>query len=138
MKDSILLILATVLWGVWGIAIKFAVSRSSPFTAQWMFSIPYIVFIPLWYFLARKEGAPAAVDLQALGWAFLASVCSLGAILLMYFALQSKPASFAVAMTSAYPVVTLLLALATHSETLNAKNILGIVLIVAGVIVMQI
>jgi hypothetical protein len=47
MRDNILLIGATILWGIWGIAIKFAVSRSSPFTAQWMFSILYILFIPI-------------------------------------------------------------------------------------------
>jgi drug/metabolite transporter (DMT)-like permease len=87
--------------------------------------------------LARKDGGTAAIDLPALGWAFLASLCSLEALLLMYFALQSKPASMAVAMTSAYPVVTLLLAIFTHAETFNLKNVLGIVLIVAGVMVMQ-
>jgi transporter family protein len=137
MRDNLLLFGATVLWGIWGVAIKLAVARTGPFTAQWMYSIPYIVFIPVWYFLAKKEPAAAGIDLPALGWAALASICSLLAVLLMYYAAQSKAASSVVAMTSAYPLVTLFLALAMRSETLNVKNLAGIVLIVAGVIVMQ-
>jgi transporter family protein len=137
MRDNFLLVGATILWGIWGVAIKFAVARTNPYTAQWLYSIPYILFIPVWYLLAKKEPAAVGIDLQAVGWAFGASVCSLLALLLMYFAVQSRPASTAVAMTSAYPIVTLLLALAMRSETLNIKNFAGILLIVAGVIVMQ-
>ena len=106
MRDNILLLLATVLWGIWGFAIKLAVDRAHPFAVQWMYALPNIVFIPIWYFLARNavpsaaSGASAGVDLPALGWASLAAICAIGAMLLMFFALQSKPATLAVAMTS--------------------------------------
>ena len=140
MRDNVLLLLATVLWGIWGFAIKLAVDRAHPFAVQWMYALPNIVFIPIWYFLARKAvpgAASAVVDLPALGWASLAAVCAICAMLLMFFALQSKPATLAVAMTSAYPIVTLALALVTRAEILNLKHVFGIVLIIVGVIVLQ-
>jgi len=141
MRDNVLLLLATVLWGIWGFAIKLAVDRAHPFAVQWMYALPNILFIPIWYFLARKAvpsaGASAAVDLPALGWASLAAVCAVSAMLLMFFALQSKPATLAVAMTSAYPIVTLALALVTRAEVFNIRHVIGIVLIIAGVIVLQ-
>ena len=137
MRDNVLLILATVLWGIWGFTIKLAVDRAHPFAIQWMYAFPNILFIPVWYFLARRAVPDAVVDLSALGWATLAAVCAAGAMLLMFFALQSKPATLTVAMTSAYPIVTLFLALLTRTETLNLKHVLGIILIIAGVIVLQ-
>ncbi len=148
MRDNIFLLLATVLWGIWGFALKLAVDRAHPFTVQWMYALPNIVFIPVWYWLAHNASSAAAsvgtgssaanaIDLPALGWAGLAAVCSVGALLLMFFALQSKPATVAVAMTSAYPIITLALALVTHTEIFNLKHLAGIILIIAGVIVLQ-
>ena len=140
MRDNVLLLLATVLWGIWGFAIKLAVDRVHPFAVQWMYALPNIIFIPIWYFLARKaapDPASAVVDLPALGWASLAAVCAVGAMLLMFFALQSKPATLAVAMTSAYPIVTLALALVRRAEVFNIRHVIGIVLIIAGVIILQ-
>ncbi len=137
MRDNLFLLVATVLWGIWGFAIKLAVERAHPFAVQWMYAAPNLLFIPLWYWLARKAGPGSAVDLPALGWAALAAACAIGAMLLMFFALQSRPATLAVAMTSAYPIVTLALALITRAETFNVRHALGIVLIIAGVVILQ-
>ncbi len=137
MRDNLFLLLATILWGIWGFAIKLAVERAHPFAVQWMYAVPNLLFIPLWYWMARRAAPDAAIDLPALGWAALAAVCAISAMLLMFFALQSKPATLAVAMTSAYPIVTLALALVTRTETFNIRHLLGIVLIIAGVIILQ-
>lgn len=137
MKTNALLFLATVLWGIWGIADKYALSRAHPFTVQWMYSIPYILFLPFWYFLSKKAAAGPTFDLQALGWSVLACICSVTAMALMFFAMRSQSASTAVALTSAYPLVTLLLAVVVRTEQLTVPKITGMLLIVAGVIVLQ-
>ncbi|MDR3573651.1 MAG: EamA family transporter [Anaerolineaceae bacterium] len=138
MKANALLILSTILWGIWGIADKYAVSRAHPYTIQWMFSIPFMVFIPLWYFLSKRAETGNSFDIQAFGWATLASVASILAVLLFLFALQSKPASIAVAITSAYPLVTLALALILKTEQLTLPKVIGVLLILAGIGVLQI
>lgn len=138
MKANALLLLATILWGIWGIADKYAVSRAHPYTIQWMYSIPYIIFIPIWYFLSKKVETGNSFDIQAFGWAVIACICSMGAMLLLFFALRSKPASVAVAMTSAYPLVTLALALVMRTEHLTFPKVIGLLFIILGVIILQI
>jgi bacterial/archaeal transporter family protein len=137
MTATILLLISTLLWGFWGIADKFAVTRAHPFSVQFYYSIPYLVLIPLWYFLSRRAEIQGPVDPQAVFWAMAASVSSILAVLLFIFALRDKPASIAVAITSIYPIVTLALALLTKSEALSFTKVLGILLITAGVMITQ-
>jgi transporter family protein len=137
MSATILLLFSTVLWGFWGIAGKFAVERAHPFSVQLVYSIPFIFFIPIWYLLSRRSEVQGLVDPQAIGWAIAASVSSILAVLLFIFALRDKPASIAVAITAIYPLVTLALALVTKTEVFSVYKAIGIVLIIAGVIILQ-
>lgn len=138
MKEVLLLILATILWGIWGVADKYAATRAHPFTVQWMYSLPYILFIPIWFYLSRRVvDSNQTNNIEALGWAVLASIASMMAMLLLFFALQSRPASFVVALTSAYPIITLLIGVLTGTETLSVQKAIGILFIVAGVIFIQ-
>jgi drug/metabolite transporter (DMT)-like permease len=59
------------------------------------------------------------------------------AMLLMIFAMRTEPASVAVAITSAYPVVALLLGVLLGEERLTAQRLIGLGLTVSGVIVLQ-
>jgi bacterial/archaeal transporter family protein len=137
MTATVLLLISTVLWGFWGIADKFAVTRAHPYSVQFYYSIPYLLFIPLWYFLSRRSEISGVVDPQAILWSMAASVSSILAVLLFVFALRDKPASIAVAITSIYPIVTLTLALITKSETLSFTKVFGILLIITGVFITQ-
>lgn len=139
MRDTLFLLLATLLWGLWGVADKYALTRAHPFTVQWMYSLPYIFFIPVWLYLSYRLSADHTlkVDPVALGWALLASMASISAMLLLFFVLQHRPASLAVAFTAAYPLVTLAIGVLAGQETLSWPKVIGIALIVAGVIVVQ-
>jgi transporter family protein len=66
---------------------------------------------------------------MALVTALIAPV-SLG---MLYLALGSGPASRVIPMTSAYPLVTVVLALLILHEQLTATRLLGVALVVAGV-----
>ncbi len=132
-----LLLISTVLWGVWGVANKLAVDRAHPFTVQWMYAIPYLLFIPVWFLLSRQAAPQESFDWRAFLWAGVASLASLGAVLLFFFALQRVPAANAAAVTSAYPLVTLAIGLITRQESLTPVKVVGILLIIAGVIALQ-
>ena len=132
-----LLLISTVLWGVWGAANKLAVERAHPFSVQWMYAIPYLLFIPVWILMSRQAAPQQGFDWSAFLWAGLASLASLGAVLLFFFAVQRVPASNAAAVTSAYPLVTLAIALVSRQESLTPLKIIGILLIIAGVVALQ-
>jgi bacterial/archaeal transporter family protein len=135
MGAIILLIIATVLWGFWGFSEKNAVLRAHPYTVQWMYSIPYVLSIPIWYWLGLKAAPEANFSLPALSWALAAGLASIGALVLLLFAMQTKPASLAVAITAAYPVVTMLLAVISGAESFSLPRLIGIMLVIAGIIV---
>jgi drug/metabolite transporter (DMT)-like permease len=131
------LILATLLWGLWGIADKYAVEQAHPFTVQWMYAIPYVLTIPLWFWLGKTIQPQTNLNPTAFMWAIIASCCSMLALLLLLFALQRKPASLAVAFTSAYPLVTLLIASLMGAERVTLPKVAGLLLILVGLVVLQ-
>ena len=137
MPAKLSLVLAALLWGLWGIGEKFAVARVHPYSVQWMYSVPYVLLLPVWFMLARRAAPQEAMDWTAFAWAFGACVASLLAMLLMVFAMRTEPASVAVAITSAYPIVTLLLGALAGEETITAKRLIGLGLTISGVIVLQ-
>jgi transporter family protein len=137
MAAKLSLLLAAFLWGLWAIGEKFAVARVHPYSVQWMYSVPYVLLLPVWLVLARRAAPQEAMDWTAFAWASGACVASLMAMLLMIFAMRTEPASVAVAITSAYPVVALLLGVLLGEERLTAQRLIGLGLTVSGVIVLQ-
>jgi drug/metabolite transporter (DMT)-like permease len=138
MKANLALLAATLLWGLWGLADKKAVELAHPYTVQWMYALPYILALPLWYWLGARAGATTNHDTSALMWAVVASSASILATVLLFFALQSRPASFVGAATSAYPVVTMVLAVMSGSEDFNVGRLVGILFIMVGVVLVQV
>ncbi|MGB8648511.1 MAG: DMT family transporter [Anaerolineae bacterium] len=137
MRANLFLFFAVILWGIWGLANKYAVDRAHPFTVQWMFAVPLALSIPLFYWLGAQSSPATNHDPNAFLWAFIAGTTSLLGTVLLFFALQDRPASIATAVTSVYPLVTLLLAVLTRTEGLSPPRIIGIVLMVLGMIVLQ-
>jgi drug/metabolite transporter (DMT)-like permease len=137
MSNDILLIIATILWGIWGIANKYAVLNAHPFTVTWMFSVPSLLLIPLWFWLGSRASPATALDRTAFAWAALASLTSIAATTLLFFVMQRQPASLAVAAVSAYPLVTLAIGVLTGIEKFSPQRLVGIVVIIVGVVLVQ-
>ena len=133
MHPNIMLLLSTILWGFWGFADRMAVSRVSAYTVQWMLSLPYVASIPLLYYLSTRQGGAYGLDMVAFGWAGAGSVASIVASVLLLMAMQKTPASTAVAVTAAYPVFTLILAVVARVESFSIQKLLGVLIVVIGV-----
>lgn len=136
-SPNILLVIATILWGIWGIADKFAITKSNPYVVQWMYSIPYILVFPIWFFLSKKFSTAADVNTPAFIWSIVACLSSMAAMFLFFIALQSTSTSVAVAFTSAYPIVTLAFGVMTNTESFSIQKILGLFAIIVGVVILQ-
>lgn len=133
----LLLILATILWGVWGYANKIAVTQAHPFSVQWMYSIPMILLVPLWFLLGRSQRPETNLNSSAFLWAAAAGIAATLAFLAMLFAMRSASATMAVALTAAYPVVSAVIAYFAGTEKINLGQIAAIGLIVIGTILFQ-
>ncbi len=136
MSSIMLLVLATILWGIWGVANKLALDQAHPYTVQWLFAIPYVLVIPIFFWLGTRTQSGNHLNGAAVFWTLLASVFAIIALLLMLFAMRSQPASLAVAVTAAYPLVTLFIAVLLGMETVSLQKVLGMVLIVGGLVVL--
>jgi drug/metabolite transporter (DMT)-like permease len=137
MRDILLLIIATILWGIWGITNKYAVDRAHPYTVQWMYSIPIALSIPLFYWLGTRAAPVANQDHStAFWWAVGSSISATLAFLLMLFALQNTAPSIATAITAAYPAITFMLGVMLRIEQFNLQTLLGLALVILGLIVL--
>jgi drug/metabolite transporter (DMT)-like permease len=137
MKDIILLIIATILWGIWGITNKYAIDRAHPFVVQWMYSIPIVLSIPLFYWLGTRTAPIVNQDhTTAIWWAFGSSVAATLAFVLMLFALQNTAPSIATAITAAYPAITFILGVVLRIEEFSLQKVIGLGLIFIGLIVL--
>ncbi len=137
MLANILLLLSTVLWGVWGYTNKLAVGHAHPLTVQWMYSIPIALMIPLYYWMGTTVAPDNNLNGAALKYALISGVMSGAAVMLYFFAVRSTSASVATAITAAYPIVTLFIAVLLRTEDFSWRKLIGIIVVIAGVIILQ-
>jgi transporter family protein len=133
----VLLIFSTILWGVWGYVNGRAVAHAHPLTVQWMYYVPAALLIPVFYFLGSRLAPATNLDGSAFRYAAISSLAAAAAALLFFFALRETSASVAVAITAAYPVVTLLIGVSLREETIDLRKLAGIAVIIVGVVVLQ-
>lgn len=131
------IVLATLLYGVWAITDKEAVARAHPFAVQWMYHLPFVVTLPLFWWLGARAEPVAGASRAAMPWAIAAGSCGLLATVFVVFALREMSASAVTTITSFYPAVTLVIAVMLRQEVFTATKALGVALVVAGVIVIS-
>lgn len=138
MATGKLAMLAALLgWGMWGYASRQAVERAHPLTVQWLTAIPQIALLPIWFLLARRNLPDTSLSLPAIMWSFGSCIMTVLASLMFSFALESEKSSTVIAVTSAYPIVVLALVVLTGKESFSWTQLIGCLLIVAGVGVIQ-
>ena len=93
--------------------------------------------LPIWFWLARKNLPDTTPTPPAIFWSFASCILTVLASLMFSFALKSEKSSTVIAVTSAYPVVVLALVVLTGKESFSWTQVLGCVLVVAGVSVIQ-
>ena len=92
----------------------------------------YIVVATVLLALGRTE----VRFVEGSGWAALSGALAIGGLIMLYLALGSGKVGTVVAVTAAYPVVTLVLAAAFLAEALTVGRAVGAGLVVAGVVVL--
>jgi transporter family protein len=140
-RSAIFALLAFMLWGFWGLTSKMAVDRVGPGNILGFYAIA-TTSVPMLYAWLRRvrlwrlgtDSPPrAAWALGATGLAFSAS-----GTFAYSFALGKGAAALVVPISSAYPLVTVVLAVALLHEKLSWLHVIALVAVLIGLIVIGI
>jgi len=130
-------LLAFALWGVWSLTSKIAISKIGPGNVFGFYVISSLT-IPLVYAWFRRSGSRAVKNERPswIFWVFGATGLALNVIgtLIFSFALNIGQASLVVPISSAYPLVTVTMALLTLGEKLNRLQVIALVLVIIGLV----
>lgn len=132
MTQFLFILVAILGWGVWGVCDKGAVRYVHPLVLSMMYSLIGVAIDAVMLVVAR---VPFVVPQRAWVWVLPSAAGSCLAFMAYTFALRSSDAGQVVSLTSAYPLVTLVLASWLLGEELTAQRLVGAALIVVGVIV---
>ena len=125
--------LATVCWGIWGFALKKAIQHMPPLAAYIVFGSMGIILVPVYATMARRWNIPLKFPPIGSAWIVLAAIAvGIGTVSLLY-AMREREASTVVALTGAYPIVTLGLSVLLLGEALTVSKMGGVAAIGLGV-----
>ncbi|MEW6669143.1 MAG: EamA family transporter [Thermodesulfobacteriota bacterium] len=125
-------LIATCLWGLWGLAGKLASRSVSPLSLVILGSTGALLIFPLYVLLFGGQFRFLWRDLNFY-WGLIAGVVgSIGGVF-YYLALSKGEASRVVAITATYPLVTFVLAFLFLGEPFTLRKCLGILLALVAV-----
>jgi len=134
-------LLAFVLWGFWGLTSKMAINAVGPGNIFGFYVVSSLI-APIAYLLFRRKrpersrpGNPSRIAWVLGATALALNVCGVFAF---SFALNAGFASLVVPISSAYPLVTVILAVALLREKLDRIHVIALVFVLVGLTVIGI
>ncbi len=134
MSIPALLVLSTLAFGVWGFLLKKAVLAMPPLAAYAAFGATNLVLLPLYFLLARAWGIPLRFPTVGIAYAAGAAVSVAGGTIALLYAMRTRDAGEAVALTGSYPVITMVLGALLLSEPITVTRVAGVAAIATGVV----
>ena len=137
MDTKILVLIATVLWGVWAFCARKAVSYIPPLSSSIVACATSLITVPGYMILARLGNIPVSYNVEGVSWALAGAITSsVGSVALLY-ALKNGGELNVVALTAAYPAITFLLGIAFLGDKMTVPGIVGLVLVSAGAVLLS-
>jgi len=133
---SLVLIICVILWGISTFLNRLSVESASPLILQIIVGLGYICYLPVALKLGNV-GNPFEYhwSIRSLVLTLCATVCSIGANVLLYSFLKGSNHTGANTMLlSLYPVVTLLLSAIFLHEQFSITKIIGVITMIMGAI----
>ncbi|MGB9024150.1 MAG: DMT family transporter [Candidatus Bathyarchaeia archaeon] len=131
-------LLAFALWGFWGLTSKMAINAIGPGNILGFYVISSAI-VPIAYTWFRRVRPVQSRDSNPSwnAWALGATALALNVcgVFAFSFALNAGSASLVVPISSAYPLVTVILAVALLHEKLDRLHVIAFVFVIIGLIV---
>ena len=140
MKDPkwiFLTLFALLGWGLWGFFGKIASKQVSAENILIIGMLTNILLLPFAFFVFGKNFAFRWNDYHYY-FAVMTALVGIAAVLCFYLALRMGEASKTVVITSLYPIITVVLAAIFLGERFTSTKAVGIVLAMAGIILLSI
>ena len=131
-------LLAFVFWGMWGLTAKMAITAVGPENIFGFYAISSCA-VPLVYLSFRARQLRARKPSRS-AWAFGMTGLATNVIgtFCLSFALEKGYASLVIPISSAYPLVMVILAVAVLNEKLNRLHMIALAFIITGLVVIGI
>ena len=130
MKPWFFFALLTLLsWGLWGIFSKLASAHSRPKQTLLFQAVGAVAFALLILALERFQIQRSPIGF---GWSFAAGFVNFFGFLFFFWAIEKGKVSTVIALSSLYPVVTILLSILFLHEKITIREGAGIVLALAA------
>lgn len=122
------LIICIVVWGIWGFAEKQAITYMTPVSAM---VVANIVWGLVGLLLLISQ--PVHLTVKGVSWSAISVLCTALATFIFLKQMQVQEASTVIAVTSAYPLVTMMLCVIFLHEKVTLYKVLGTIAIILGV-----
>lgn len=134
MKNILLTALASVLFGASTFFRKMAVDRIHPYQLQIVAGVIYVLEVPLWLWLTKREGI-SHYSLEGVGFGVACILCAVSAAVLFSYLLRStdSPSSVAVSVAGFEPLIAMTFTYFFLGEEMTPKKLIGSALTVAGI-----
>jgi len=130
-------LMAFLLWGIWSLTSKVAIDRVGPGNIFGFYVLSSITAPVIYAWLRRvRPGGPRMSNPPNSAWALgaIGLVLNVSGTLVYSFSLDSGIASLVVPITSAYPLITIVLAVALLREKLSSLHLIAVGVVVAGLV----
>ena len=136
-RSLVFALLAFALWGFWGLTSKMAINVVGPGNILGFYAISSFT-VPFLYAWFRRGNPNPTTDRHPSRMAWILGVAALAlnvfGVFALSFALQTGLASLVVPISCAYPLVTVILAVALLHEKLDRFHMMALVLVIIGLI----
>ncbi len=130
MKPWFFFSLLTLLsWGLWGVCSKLASNYTRPKQTLLFQAVGVVAFALLVLILERFQIQRTPIGF---GWSFAAGFINFVGFLFFFWAIEKGKVSTVIALSSLYPVVTILLSILLLHEKITIREGAGIVLALAA------
>lgn len=130
MPVSICIALAIFGWALWAIFNKLALNHIHPFAVQFVAAVICVPLTILYWCLIPKD---MKWNVAGIVWATLAACVTFGGTIAYMYAASQKEVTQVIGYTALYPSITFLLAIIFLGETFTLNKFIGLVLVLAGV-----
>ena len=137
MKRFVLLSVSIFGWGFSVFLNKLASKHYHPYHLQVIWNSLSIIIIPFFLMMSYKSNVTFSHSLKHSLLALTAVVFSIVATTCFYFAIKESEVGKSLIITSAYPVVTLILSCIFLGEQINGARILGILFVFVGLFIIS-
>lgn len=137
MSTGLLIFISILGWGLWGVFDKFAVRTLHPTSVMFATEIINLAFFPIYYTIWKKAAPDQVWVFRDLCWVFASYIGCLAASLSYTFAIRDAEVSKVIGLTSAYPAMTLVLAVVFLREEITVQKVVGIALVAIGMKVLS-